>query len=225
MADDTATVQGTTDTTATSAVQPVTSLLTTPVEGETATPPADPGAASATEAKDVQTDSDKPAGEKPEGDKPDGDKPEGAPGKYEFTAPEGVELDAEAVAKFEPIAREMNLTNDQAQKLVELQTELVKQQVQQWDQTVETWVSAIKTDPEIGGEGMKQNITLAQRAISEFGTPELKAALDATRMGSHPELVRVFARIGKAMAEDSFVQGRQPSNTKKSAADVLYGSK
>ncbi|MCV5473515.1 peptidase, partial [Escherichia coli] len=62
-------------------------------------------------------------GEKKEGDQPaekkEGDKPEGAPEKYEFQAAEGVELDADALKDFEPVARELNLTNEQAQKLVD----------------------------------------------------------------------------------------------------------
>lgn len=218
MADDTNAAQGTTDTAAASDVQPVASLLTTPVEGETQTPAADAAAAAKPDATQADADTDKPEGEKSEEDKP-----QGAPEKYEFTAPEGVTLNAEAVAEFEPIAREMNLTNEQAQKLVELQTKIVQKQQQQWDQTVDSWVTAIKSDQEIGGEALSKNIALAQRALSEFGTPELKAALDTTRMGNHPELVRVFARIGKAMAEDTFVGGNKPSNANKSAAEILYG--
>lgn len=46
-------------------------------------------------------------------------KQEGAPEKYEFKAGEGVELDAEALKDFEPVARDLNLTNEQAQKLVD----------------------------------------------------------------------------------------------------------
>lgn len=217
MPDDITTVQGTTDTTAASDVQAVTSLLTTPqAEPDTTQAPANPDAATpdATAAA--------PDAEKPEGEKAD-DKPQGAPEKYEFAAPEGVTLDAEAVAEFEPIAKELNLTNDQAQKLVELQTKFVQKQQAQWDQTVDTWVTEIKADKEIGGQAMTESVKQAQRAISQFGTPELKAALDATRMGNHPELVRVFARIGKAMAEDTFVPSGAVSGVKRDAAEIMFG--
>jgi hypothetical protein len=222
MADDTTNVQGTTEPTAASAVQPVTSLLTTPVEPVAAEPSANPDAAS-TAAPDANSDPAKTDGDKPDDKKADDDKPQGAPEKYEFTAPEGVTLDAEAVAEFEPVAKELNLSNEQAQKLVELQTKFVQKQQAQWDKTVETWETEIKADKEIGGEKMTVNVNHARQAITHFGTPELKAALDATKMGNHPELVRVFARIGKAMAEDTFVPGTKPSNTGKSQADVLYG--
>ncbi|EEJ8798826.1 peptidase, partial [Salmonella enterica subsp. enterica] len=42
--------------------------------------------------------------------------PPGAPEKYAFTAPEGQELDTSALAQFEPVARELILTQEQAQK-------------------------------------------------------------------------------------------------------------
>ncbi len=222
MPGDTTTVQGTTDTTAASDVQAATSLLNTPIADEVATDkPSDdvkPDAAdpAATEAK---SDTDKP-----EGDESDDDKPQGAPEKYEFKAPEGVTLDAEAVAEFEPIAKEMNLSNDQAQKLVELQTKFVQKQHEAWDSTVAKWETDIRADKEIGGQALTENIKNAQRALTQFGTPELKSALDATRMGSHPELVRVFARIGKAMADDSFVSGNRPAGTQQTAADRLFGN-
>jgi hypothetical protein len=222
MADDTNAAQGPTDTAAPSAVQPVTSLLTTPQADDAVTdPPADPGAATMA-APEAKTDPANPEGDKPEGDEADKDKPQGAPEKYEFTAPEGVTLDAEAVAEFEPVAKELNLSNEQAQKLVELQTKLVHKQQEAWDRQVETWVTEINADKEIGGQAVKQSITHAQRALTQFGTPELKAALDATKMGNHPELVRVFARIGKAMAEDTFVPADKPAGTKRNPADVMY---
>lgn len=223
MADDTTTVQGTTDTTAESAVQPAASLLTTPVEDATGTPAADPAAAAAPAAPDANANPAKPDGDQPDGDKADDAKPDGAPETYEFTAPDGVTLDAQAIAEFEPIAKELNLSNEQAQKIVDLQAKFVQQQHAQWEQTVDTWVAEIKADQEIGGAALTQNVRHAQQALTHFGTPALKAALDATRMGSHPELVRVFARIGKAMAEDTFVGGNKPSNANKSAAEILYG--
>ncbi len=60
----------------------------------------------------VKKPADKPAEEKDQ-------KQEGAPEKYEFTVGEGVELDTEALKDFEPVARDLNLTNEQAQKLVD----------------------------------------------------------------------------------------------------------
>jgi hypothetical protein len=237
MADVTTTVQGPTETTAAAAAQPDPSLLTDPAKtpdtpAATDKPADAPNADAAKKPDDTtdkttgKTDADKKADVKAD-DKVDvkaDDKPAGAPEKYEFTAPEGVVLDTKAVEQFEPIARELNLTNDQANKLVALQASIVRQQQEVWAQQRQTWETAVKTDKELGGTALDGNIKLAQSALTKFGTPELRAALDTTGMGNHPEVVRVFTRIGKAMAEDTFEKGSPSKNAGKSAAEILYGN-
>ncbi|HCC6168429.1 TPA: peptidase [Citrobacter amalonaticus] len=181
------------------------------------------------------SESDKPAEDKPaddkkqEGDKPaekkEGDKPEGAPEKYEFQAAEGVELDTEALKEFEPVAREMNLTNEQAQKLVDVYPKILagvqQRQVEAWQQTTEQWAADVKADKEIGGDKLPSNLSAAQRALDQFGTPELKTYLNDTGLGNHPDLVKAFVKIGKAMSEDGMVTGS--NDGQRSAAEVLYG--
>lgn len=135
---------------------------------------------------------------------------QGAPEKYELKVPDGMVLDEAALAEFDPVARELNLTNEQAQKLADIYSKRMadsaKAQQEQWKQTTEKWVDDVKADKEIGGANLDSSVRHAQAALQKFGTPELVAQMDATGMGNHPELVRVFARIGKAMAEDTFVQ-------------------
>lgn len=173
-----------------------------------------------------ETNAGQPAGNANEGDNGQApsetqtdnkDAQTGAPEKYEFKAPEGVELDAAAIAEFEPLARELNLNQEQAQKLLELHTRTLQNQAQSQTQVaakqIEAWVGEIKADKEIGGANFDSSVRHAQAAAKKFGSPEFLAALDATGMGSHPELVRVFARIGKAMAEDTFVQPGKESTT------------
>ncbi|MTC64186.1 peptidase [Providencia alcalifaciens] len=147
-----------------------------------------------------------------------------APEKYEFTVGEGQELDKEAVAAFEPIARELGLSNEQAQKIVDvygstIMPQLVKQQADEWQKQVTGWAETVNADKE--GLGSTESIGNAQKALDQFGSPELKSYLVETGLGNHPELVRVFSKIGKAMSEDGFVSGS--SENARSAADVLFG--
>ncbi|MDQ0628066.1 hypothetical protein QFZ44_000642 [Pantoea agglomerans] len=184
------------------------------------------------EAVDQKPDAE---GEKPDaektGDKKDGEKdgdkkPEGAPEAYEFKAPEGGELDKEAVAQFEPIARELNLSQEQAQKLVDLygskvMPQLMKQQADTWQKQIADWGTAAKDDAEIGGDKFDGNLTRAKQAMDKFATPQLREFLETTGMGNHPELIRVFVKVGAAMSEDSLVTSNEKGQ--RSAADVLYG--
>ncbi|MES0240587.1 peptidase [Citrobacter cronae] len=217
-----------------------------PADGGAAPAPSEP-AAPAADAQAPAGDPAKPEGDKPqpgaEGDKPqddkpaDGDKPadkpddkkqeqEGAPEKYDFKPAEGQELDAAALEQFEPIARELNLTNEQAQKMVDLYGTKIMPMVQQqqadaWQKTTEQWAADVKADKEIGGDKLTGNLSAAQRALAQFGTPELKEYLEGTGLGNHPELVKAFVKVGKAMSEDGMVTGKESGQ--RSAAEVLYG--
>lgn len=217
-----------------------------PADGGAAPAPSEP-AAPAADAPAPAADPAKPEGDKPkpgaEGDKPQEDKPadgdnpaeesddekqkqEGAPEKYEFKPAEGQELDTAALEQFEPIARELNLTNEQAQKMVDLYGTKIMPMVQQqqaeaWQKTTEQWAADVKADKEIGGDKLTTNLSAAQRALDLFGTPELKEYLEVTGLGNHPDLVKTFVKIGKAMSEDGMVDGSNQGQ--RSAAEVLYG--
>lgn len=215
--------------------------------------PADGGAAPAAASEPAPAAGDNPAGnpasteaasdapengadpEKPEEskapddgkqeEKKDDGKPDGAPEKYEFTAGEGVELDTEALKDFEPVARELNLTNEQAQKLVDAYPKILagvqQRQAEAWQAQTEEWAATVKADKEIGGDKLTANLGVAQRALDTFGTPELKEYLNGTGLGNHPELVKAFIKVGKAMSEDGMVTGKESGQ--RSAAEVLYG--
>ncbi|EAM2823003.1 peptidase [Salmonella enterica] len=177
---------------------------------------------SETQKTDEELAADKDKAEKAEKEQ----KQEGAPEKYEFKPAEGQELDAAALEQFEPIARELNLTNEQAQKMVDLYgTKIMpmvqQQQVEAWQKTTEQWAADVKADKEIGGDKLTGNLSAAQRALAQFGTPELKEYLEGTGLGNHPELVKAFVKIGKAMSEDGMVTGKESGQ--RSAAEVLYG--
>lgn len=200
-----------------------------PGAGDNPAPAADPENPEGEQPK-PGAEGENPHGDKPaEGDKPDDDKgkkPEGAPEAYEFKAAEGVELDTEALKDFEPVARELNLTNEQAQKLVDAYPKILagvqQRQADAWQKQTEGWAEAVKADKEIGGDKLESNLSAAQRALDQFGNPELKEYLNVTGMGNHPELVKAFVKIGKAMSEDGMVTGKE--NGQRSAAEVLYGN-
>lgn len=217
-----------------------------PADGGAAPAPSEQSAPAADAPAQV-ADPAKPEGDKPrpgtEGDKPQEDKPadgekpadkpaeekdqkqEGAPEKYEFTAGEGVELDTEALKDFEPVARDLNLTNEQAQKLVDAYPKILagvqQRQAEAWQAQTEQWAADVKADKEIGGDKLTANLSAAQRALDLFGTPELKEYLNTTGLGNHPDLVKTFVKIGKAMSEDGMVDGSNQGQ--RSAAEVLYG--
>lgn len=166
---------------------------------------------------------------KPESKAPEAEKPV-VPEKYDLKLPDGSQLDAKAIEKVASYAKEKGLTNEQAQALLERENtavaEFAERQKQEVKAKLESWVNDVKADKEIGGDAFNANAELAKRVIERYATPEFKATLDETGLGNHPELVRVFVRIGRAMAEDQLVlPGKDAAGMKRDPAEILYGSK
>ncbi|MHB1368640.1 MAG: hypothetical protein ACYCW7_00335 [Pseudomonadaceae bacterium] len=162
-------------------------------------------------------------GQQAEGAKTEGEqaKPEGAPEKYEFKPVEGVTLDDAVIGAFSEVAKGLNLTQDAAQKVLDKMGPVIASRQMEQIAAVQTaWADSAKADKEFGGDKLQENLGTAKKALEEFGSPELRTLLNDSGMGNHPEVIRAFYRIGKAMSQDSVVTGRTPSM--KSAADVLY---
>ena len=224
MSESTAQAATTEQAAAPAAAQPATSQAPAAswVDAPTGTKPADAGAA-------ASDDSAKPAGTAadPGAANTEETKPErAAPETYEFKAPEGVELNPALLGEFEGLARELNMPQDEAQAIVERMTpkinaRLQAQQVEIMAQARAEWLQRIEADAEIGGAAKQAAHASAAKALTQFGTPELRSLLKDSGLEAHPEVVRFFSRAGKAISEDTFVAGRPPT---KSNAQALYGA-
>ena len=154
------------------------------------------------------TDGDPAAGDSDKGATGDG-----APEKYEFQAPEGREFDPSVVDAFSEVARDLNLTQEAAQKVLDKMA------------PVRTgWTESTKADKELGGEKLQENLGIAKAALERFGSAELKTLLHETGAGDNPEIIRLLYRVGLATREDTVVPGSAgaPAGDNKSRADILY---
>lgn len=147
----------------------------------------------------------------------------GAPDKYEFKAPEGKTYDSNLIAAFEAGAKEANLPQDAAQKLLDqMSPKLQERQAEQVTAIRKEWFDASQADKEFGGAHLEVNLGIAKKALDTFGSPELNKLLVSTGLGNHPEMIRLMVRAGKALSEDTFVAGTARNASKVSAAAVLY---
>jgi hypothetical protein len=178
-----------------------------------------------TDPADSTTKAGDPAADSADSKK--GDAPVGAPEKYELKPAEGFTLDEALLAKAEPVFKELNLTNEQAQKAADLFAAIKTQEAADSQaaivKQVEDWFTAVKTDPEIGGKVFDTTVKHAQAAIGRFASPSLKQFLSDTGLRNHPELVRTFAKIGAAMSEDTISTGSS-AKEKPDAASRIFPS-
>src|ERR1035441_5190288 len=148
----------------------------------------------------------------------------GAPEKYEFKAPEGKEYDSNLLAAFEAGAKEANLPQDAAQKLLDqMSPKLAERQAEQIVAVRQGWFDASKSDKEFGGDKLDVNLGIAKKALDAFGSPELNKLLVSTGLGNHPELIRMMFKAGKALSEDTVVTGTAPTRGN-ADREILYGT-
>lgn len=143
---------------------------------------------------------------------------EGAPEEYdEFDIPEGVKsLDEKTLDGFKGIAKELNLTQEQAQKLVDFdaQRELAQHEM------AKKWAEDFKQRPNYQEElrfAAKGRDFLAQ------DNPDLKQILADPRIGNNPTFIRALEKVGRTVSEDDMHDGGSRASKTQSVEDVMFG--
>ena len=161
--------------------------------------------------------------------------PQGAPETYEFNTKitdDSSELDPEVVTAFGEVAKELDLPQDAAQKVLDKVAPVIQaKQAKVLEQVKLDWANDSQADKEFGGENLAENLNVAKQALDAFGSDSLKSLLHETGFGNHPEIIRFMYKAGKAISEDSYVgnsegamsQGADPKDFN-SIANALYSN-
>lgn len=146
------------------------------------------------------------------------------PEKYEFKSPEGQEFDTEVIGAFSEVAKELGLSQDDAQKVVDkMAAKLAERQQGTIESIHNEWVESAKVDKEFGGDKLNENLATAKKALDQFGTPELRTLLNESGLGNNPEVIRFMYRAGKAISEDGYVGASQGAGSVKPAPKDFVG--
>jgi len=150
-----------------------------------------------------------------------------APEKYEdFTLPDGFEAQEGEIDTFMEHAKELDLTQEQAQKLLDKQLALKDEQMKLYEQDKiqqkEKWINELKQDEEFGGRNMSETIERANRTLRKFADNDVIEILKETGYANNPSIVKMFARIDKQLGEDSLVGGESAKAQELSPLDKLY---
>jgi hypothetical protein len=169
-----------------------------------------------------------------------------APEKYEFKAPDNYTIDPAAIAAATPIFKELGLTQDQAQKLMDIQIAREIALAKAPDEAVRTmrngWRGETESHAEIkatvdknsgktGMDAVKVNIARTLSVLPVDLQVEFKDAMNLTGAGDHPAFVRAFNKLAAFVTEGSHVNGKGPSElgqtkpgttTKPDAASAMY---
>lgn len=197
--------------------------------------PAAPAAPAADAAGKAAVDNG--GGEPAEGDKAGEKKPAdksryyGAPETYQFKPSEdGATVGEKVGAAFSEVARELNLSNEAAQVLVDkVSPALRAQTAANLTAMVDGFVKDTNADPEIGGEKLKETLSFARRAL-DLAPPELRQLLGplsegGTGLGNHKAIIKWAANIGRKLSPDTkVVTGTEVTPPPKTPEERLAGT-
>jgi hypothetical protein len=144
---------------------------------------------------------------------------------FKLKMPEPLKLDEATASSFTKAAIEAGVKPEQFQKLADvfagselgrLKTiaEGLKKEIAEQDRLV-------RADKELAGEDGKQldaTAALARKTMQKFATPKLRELLRTTRLETHPEMLRLMARVGRGLAEDKTDDVRESGGKKELSA-------
>ncbi len=137
----------------------------------------------------------------------------GAPeGDYTFEPTESsVHMDEESMKAFAEVAKELNLSNDAAQKIVSKMEPMLAASI---TRNRAVWAEQAKADKEYGGANFASNMKAVHRVYRDTTSEGLRKVLKASGLDSHPEVIRHFYGLSKILGEGRIVTSR---GTKESA--------
>ena len=143
--------------------------------------------------------------------------------------PEGYTLDGERLTDTTALFKELNLSQDQAQKLIDRYVKADGENAQglralmdvERQQRVEKWGADLK---EQLGNNYEATVADARAAVTWANDPALVEAFDAEGWGNHPALVAFFSKVGAAVRGDKLngLGGETANRPEKTMAERIY---
>ncbi len=191
---------------------------------------------------DKKTEEEQGADKKEEADKKEGEgeeqesdlfgKPEAGYNYTDMNLPEGYELNKEITEKFNAVAEKYNMSQKGASEIMTLAVEHTKHVQskiedsirQAHEQKISEYKTALETDKEIGGNKLQETLDDANDAYDKFADKKkVQDLFLELGINNHPEVVRMFAKIGKLTKNDKINNGGNPPPSTKTHAQILYG--
>ena len=144
------------------------------------------------------------------------------------------DFDEELLKKFQPVARKLNLSQESVEMLMEIALEMSKKQKAMYEKDEE---QKLKDDiskyhkmfrqdsdlPDLNTKEARNYMKYANDAYSELCSPKLKEFMEHSGLNYHPEIIKLFHKIGELMASDGVDYFGKPALRELSPAEILYG--
>jgi hypothetical protein len=150
-----------------------------------------------------------------------------SPEDYVLETPEGMTVDPDMEADFREFAAEKKLSQEDVDRMVEMQAGAHKRMAKQTKDNIAGWQKSLREDPEFGGAEYDKNVGLANSVVNEVFTsmdPNFSGILARTGFGNHPTFVKGMMKIGQAFGEAGIQTGKA-TDADTTIEERLYGGK
>lgn len=141
-----------------------------------------------------------------------------------YESPEGLELDASTFESFGTIAKEAGLTQAQVNAIakfdVERMAKLPDMLREYADAQMQEGLKQMAS--ELGKEKYDTSLRLANNTLKQFADESIGKWLQDSGMGNSPQLVKLLAKIGERLAEDSPTTANLQGNKSKTPEQTMY---
>jgi hypothetical protein len=127
--------------------------------------------------------------------------------EYELNLFEGSSLTEEDLNEIAAEASRLNLSKEDAEKLLQLKDSAFKKAISQKEQEYQAKIQKarqeIENDPDFVGDKKEHTFASISRAVQQFGDPDLVNLLNTPDVGNNLVLAKFLKRIGDAIAPDN----------------------
>lgn len=133
---------------------------------------------------------------------------------------EGMNLDKNVLKEFKEAASQagLKLSKEQAETLVKLQAKHIEginaRINEQVKEVHNQWKNDYIQDAIARGVDQKAELSLAKKALAQFGSAELTNDLKLSGLGNNKNIIQLLAKVGKLTSEDTMEIGRKAEKEK-----------
>ena len=132
------------------------------------------------------------------------------PADWQLTAPDDFQVPADNLKSFEEAANKCGMTKEQASAMLDwhksFHNDTTRLMEQNQANTIKAWRDEMAKDKDFGGANYKSTVAEARRALAEFDEDgSVRKLLRETGQQENPAIIRLVARVGRAMGEHKFI--------------------
>lgn len=126
-----------------------------------------------------------------------------APEPFTLAAPQGYPVTPAELERLNALCVTAGLTREQGEAVLEHMAGNYAAFREQRQAQGRAWIEEFRADREFGGDRFDASVAEARKALAMFdANGAVRALLAETGYGDNPDVLRIFARVGRALGED-----------------------